>query len=86
MEETEKKLSELYEKEFEKGLKKLTRYRTPAVRMIILENLYDIARFDPKKIDTLRGIVEKDIYLRDEDRDLLLEKLERARSKLEYVI
>jgi|YelNatPaOPRAMG01_1025707.scaffolds.fasta_scaffold118937_5 hypothetical protein len=86
MEETEKKLSELYEKEFEKGLKKLTRYRTPAVRAIILEDLYRIARSDPKKIDTLRGIVEKDIYLRDEDRDLLLEKLERAKSKLEYVI
>lgn len=87
-EELKKEIEKLYQEDWEHGLKKLAskRYKHPVYRAILIESLYDIAKTDPKKLEYLSGIVEKDVYLRDVDKAMFLERMERARSKLEYVV
>jgi hypothetical protein len=90
-EELKKELYEMQEREWEKELRKLKTYKEPVYRAILLNSLYMLARADPKKLDYLKEIVEKDVYIRDVDKELLLDRIERTRrarleKKLEYVI
>jgi hypothetical protein len=90
-EELKKELYEMQEREWEKELRKLKTYKEPVYRAILLNSLYMLARTDPKKLDYLKEIVEKDVYIRDADKELLLDRIERTRrarleKKLEYVI
>jgi hypothetical protein len=91
MEDLKKELHEMQEREWEKELRKLKTYKEPVYRAILFHSLYSLARTDPEKLDYLRELVEKDVYIRDIDRAILLDKIEKARrerleKKLEYVI
>jgi len=90
-EELKKELYEMQEKEWERELKKLKTYRDPKLRSIIFHSLYTLARRDPNKLEYLRDLIDRDVYIRDYDRMMLLgiiekTKRELAEKKLEYVI
>jgi hypothetical protein len=87
-----KKLKELYEKEFQKELKNLTKpkyVKNQILRNIAYENLLKICKRDSSKISIVEDLIKSDIYLNEWYRKSFINSINEIKEKhknINYVV
>jgi hypothetical protein len=86
-----KKLKELYEKEFQKELKNLTKpkYVKQILRNVTYENLLKICERIPNKISIVEDLIKSDVYLNEWYRKSFINSINEIKEKhknINYVV
>jgi hypothetical protein len=86
-----KKLKELYEKEFQKELKNLTKpkYVKQILRNVTYENLLKICERIPSKISIVEDLIKSDVYLNEWYRKSFINSINEIKEKhknIDYVV